>query len=290
MMFILTLLFCSSVDAGRFDDVEIRFENVKGNVWCLFGAGGNIGIFVGEDGILMIDDQFAPLANKIKASLKKKFNKKIKYIINTHWHGDHNGGNESFSNLAPIIAHQNVKTRLQKDQKRGKRLFPKRPKEAWPSISYQERLEIEFNGEEILLIHMPHGHTDGDSIVYFTQTKVLHMGDLFFTNRFPFIDLESGGSVAGYLENLSFILENFDAKVRLIPGHGVLSSMKELKVYYEMIVKTNQIVKSKKDAGFSLEAIIEEGLGKEFQSFHWGFIPEKKWIKTLYRDLQKEIK
>ncbi|PCJ21082.1 MAG: MBL fold metallo-hydrolase [Candidatus Cloacimonadota bacterium] len=286
MKIVYILIFTSSLLAHEsgFENIKIRIENVNKNIWCVFGAGGNIGISVGEDGILMIDDQFAPLAEKIQSALENKFHKKIKYIINTHWHGDHTGGNEAFSKIAPIIAQQNVKTRLQNIQKRGSRVFPKRPKEAWPTISYQKHLELEFNNEEVVLTHLPNGHTDGDSIVYFSKSKVLHMGDHFFTKRFPFIDIHTGGSVSGYLKNLSFVLKNFSKETKLIPGHGILSSMSDLEKYYQMILNTNKMVQDKKRAKKSLELIIKEGLGDKFKSYAWGFISEKKWIEVLFVD------
>ncbi|MCO4783783.1 MAG: MBL fold metallo-hydrolase [Candidatus Cloacimonetes bacterium] len=282
--FVLVSLFASTLLAHSpgFDLVKIKIEPVGGNVWVAFGAGGNIGLSVGEDGILMIDDQFAPLAEKIKIAIKEKFNKKIKYVVNTHWHGDHTGGNEAFSKLAPIIAQKNVKKRLKTAQKRGDKIFPKRPRAAWPTLSYEKSLAIEFNNEEIICSHLPDGHTDGDSIIYFTKSKVLHLGDHFFTERFPFIDVHSGGSVNGYLKNLEYVLGTFDQDTKLIPGHGKLSSMSDLKVFRQMISDTSKIVQNKKSKGQSLESIIKEGLGEKFKSYSWGFIPEKKWIKTLY--------
>lgn len=282
--FIVSLILTNALVAHSpgFDLVEIKLEKVAGNVWVAFGAGGNIGLSVGKDGVLMIDDQFAPLAKKIQTAIKEKFNKKIKYLVNTHWHGDHTGGNEIFSKLAPIIAQKNVKKRLQSVQKRGDKVFPKRPKEAWPTLSYEKSLAIEFNDEEIICSHLPNGHTDGDSIVYFTKSKVLHLGDHFFTERFPFIDVHSGGSVTGYLKNLEYIIETFAPETKLIPGHGKLSSMADLKVFYQMIKDTNKIVQDKKSSGESLEEITKEGLGERFKSYSWGFIPTEKWIKTLF--------
>jgi len=176
------LLFAISVTAQTdFSKVEIKVTKVAGNVYMLEGAGGNIGVSVGDDGILIVDDQFAPLADKIRAALKGIADKKLRFILNTHWHGDHTGGNEAFGPEAPVIAHDNVRKRMAVEQKSEvfKRTTPASPKEALPVITFNQNLTVHFNGEEIRAIHFPHGHTDGDSVIFFSQSNVVHLGDDF---------------------------------------------------------------------------------------------------------------
>src|SRR5690242_9404394 len=193
------LLFASSVAAQETDysKVQIKATKVAGNVYMLEGAGGNIGVSVGADGILIVDDEFAPLADKIRASLKTLGQGKLKFILNTHWHGDHTGGNVAFGPEATIIAHDNVRKRLATEQKVLGQTTPASPKEALPVITFDQSLSVHFNGEDIRAIHFPHGHTDGDSVIFFSASNVVHLGDDLFAGRFPFVDLDSGGSVEG---------------------------------------------------------------------------------------------
>ncbi|HKR60894.1 MAG TPA: MBL fold metallo-hydrolase, partial [Pyrinomonadaceae bacterium] len=187
----LLVLAVPVVQAQDFSKVEITATKVNGNIFMLQGQGGNIGVSVGADGILIVDDQFAPLADKIKAALKTLGEGKLKFVLNTHWHGDHTGGNAQFGPEAPIIAHDNVRRRLATEQKSEffKRTTPASPKEALPVITFDKSLSVHFNGEEIKVIHFPQGHTDGDSVIFFTTSNVVHMGDDFFVARFPFVDL-----------------------------------------------------------------------------------------------------
>src|SRR4026209_1900451 len=193
LLLLVLLLVAVPVNAQQTDwsKVEIKSTKVNGNVYMLEGAGGNIGVSVGADGILIVDDQFAPLADKIRAALKSLGEGKLKFILNTHWHGDHTGGNASFGPEAPIIAHDNVRRRLATEQKSEffKRTTPASPKEALPVITFDKSLSVHFNGEEIKVIHFPQGHTDGDSVIFFTSSNVVHLGDDFFAGRFPFVDL-----------------------------------------------------------------------------------------------------
>jgi cyclase len=218
-----------------FTRVEIKTTQVTGNIYMLNGTGGNIGASVGPDGILIIDDKFAPLADKIRAALRKIGGGKLQFILNTHFHGDHTGGNEAFGPEAPIIAHTNVRKRLMTEQTRGGRTSPAAPKKAWPVVTFDESLSVHFNGEEIKAIHYPHGHTDGDVVLFFTQSKVVHMGDVFFAGRFPFVDLDSGGDVEGLIENIGELVQQLPPGVKIIPGHGPVSSLNDLKAYHGML-------------------------------------------------------
>jgi glyoxylase-like metal-dependent hydrolase (beta-lactamase superfamily II) len=282
-------IFAGSVHAQQdFSKVEIKVIKVAGNVYMLQGAGGNIGVSVGADGILIVDDQFAPLADKIRAALKTLGDGKLRFVLNTHWHGDHTGGNASFSTEAPIIAHTNVRKRLETDQKIFGETVKASPKEALPVVTFDESLSVYFNGEEIRVIHYPHGHTDGDSVIFFTESNVVHMGDDFFAGRFPFVDLDSGGSVEGAMTNVGDILKKLPADVKIIPGHGPLSTLDDLKLYHRMLTETIGLVRQRMTAGKTLAQIKAEGLPEEWKAWGTGFIKTDAWIETIYRSLSKK--
>jgi len=268
-----------------FSKVEIKATKVSGNIYMLEGAGGNIGVSVGHDGILIVDDQFAPLADKIKAALKTLGDGKLKFILNTHWHGDHTGGNAAFSPEAPIIAQTNVRKRLsQGGTILGQEVKPA-PKEALPVITFDQSLSVHFNDEEIRVIHFPHGHTDGDSVIFFTNSNVVHMGDDFFAGRFPFVDLVSGGDVEGVTKNVGDIIARLPAGVKIIPGHGPISTIDDLKIYHRMLLETTEVVRKKMAAGKPLDQIKAEGLPEEWKSWGTGFIKTDAWIEIVYKSL-----
>jgi glyoxylase-like metal-dependent hydrolase (beta-lactamase superfamily II) len=288
---IVLLLFAISVTAQTdFSKVEIKVTKVAGNVYMLEGAGGNIGVSVGDDGILIVDDQFAPLADKIRAALKGIADKKLRFILNTHWHGDHTGGNVVFGPEAPVIAHDNVRKRMAVEQKSEvfKRTTPASPKEALPVITFNQNLTVHFNGEEIRAIHFPQGHTDGDSVIFFVSSNVVHLGDDFFAGRFPFVDLESGGSVEGLTKNIGEIITKIPNGAKLIPGHGPLSGLEDLMNYHNMLVTTSDIVRAKIKAGKTLEQIKSEGLPDTWKSWGTGFIKTDTWLETIYRSATKK--
>jgi cyclase len=272
-----------------FSKVEIKATKVSGNVYMLEGSGGNIGVSVGADGILIVDDQFAPLAEKIKAALKSLGDGKLKFILNTHWHGDHTGGNVVFGPEAPIIAQTNVRKRMSTEQKSEvfKSTTPAAPREALPVITFDQSLSVHFNGEEIKVIHFPQGHTDGDSIIFFTSSNVVHMGDDFFAGRFPFVDLESGGSVVGLAKNIGDVIPKIPAGAKLIPGHGPLSTIDDLKAYHRMLLATIDIVRQRIAAGKSLDDIKREGLPDEWKPWAAGFVKTDLWLELIYRSLSK---
>lgn len=289
---VLIIFLCASHAYAQEDysKVEIKAAKVAGNVYMLEGRGGNIGVSVGSDGILIVDDQYAPLADKIKAALKTLSEGKLKFVLNTHWHGDHTGGNVVFGPEAPIIAHDNVRKRLSTEQRIEvfKTTAPASPKEALPVITFGQSLSVHFNGEEIKVIHFPKGHTDGDSVIFFTGSNVVHMGDDFFAGRFPFVDLGSGGSVEGLAKNIGEILGKLPADVKLIPGHGPISTADDLKLYHRMIVETTDIVRKKIAAGKALAEIKKEGLPEEWKSWGTGFIKTDFWIETIHTSLSKK--
>jgi len=270
-----------------FSKVEVQAQKVNGNVYMLTGAGGNIGVSAGPDGVLIVDDQFAPLAEKIRDALKGINSGKLKFILNTHFHGDHTGGNKEFGPEAPIIAHANVRKRLSAEQTRGGQTTPAAPKEAWPVVTFDQSVSVHFNGEEIKALHFPHGHTDGDSVIFFTGSNVVHMGDDFFAGRFPFVDIDSGGDVDGLIKNIGEIIAQINPDAAIIPGHGPVSKLDDLKAYHRMLVETSGIVRKKMAAGKSLADIKSEGLGEEWKSWGTGFINGEKWIETIHRSNSK---
>jgi cyclase len=273
-----------------FSKVEIKVIPVAGGIYMLQGAGGNIGVSAGSDGILIVDDQYAPLAEKIRAALKglnAGQSGKLKFVLNTHWHGDHTGNNATFGPEAPIIAQENVRKRLSTEQHVMGNDVPASPAEALPVITFQESVSVHFNGEEIRVIHYPHGHTDGDSVIFFTKSNVVHMGDDFFKDRFPFVDLGSGGSVQGMTAGVEKVLAQIPANAKVIPGHGDLSDVEGLKKFHRMLVETAAIVQKQLKAGKNLDQIQTAGLPPEWKEWGSGFITTKLWLETVYNSLKK---
>jgi len=261
-----------------FSQVEVHSTHVAGNVHLMTGAGGNIGVSVGADGVLIVDDQFAPLAGKIEAALKKLSPGSLKFVLNTHHHGDHTGGNAHFGQQASIIAHANARRRMSGNTPASKPELP--------VITFEDSLSVWFNGEEIRLIHVPPAHTDGDCVIHFTRSNVYHFGDTFFSGRFPNIDLGGGGDVRGYIRNVAGFLGKIPPDARLIPGHGPLSTVKELREFHEMLVETSGIVERAIAAGKSLEEVIGEGLPAKWKSWEVPSLPTARWLDILYRGLK----
>lgn len=262
-------------------DVVIKTEKVAGNVYVLFGQGGNIGVSAGADGILMIDDQFERLADKIKAALKDLGSDRPRFVFNTHWHGDHSGGNPVFGRDSVVVAHENVRKRLSAPQNGLGEAVKPMAAVGLPMITYGQGLSIHFNGEEVRAVHFPNGHTDGDTVLFFTGSNVVHLGDDFFAGRFPFVDLNSGGSVEGLARNIGELIRQIPANAKLIPGHGAVSTVEDLKTYHRTITETTTIVRDKMKTK-SLDAIKKEGLPEKYQEWGTGFIKTDRWIETIY--------
>jgi cyclase len=264
---------------------EVKATPVAGPVHFLEGAGGNIGVSSGADGVLIVDDQFAELAPKIQAALDKLAGAgkgAPRFVLNTHFHGDHTGSNAIFGRSALIVAHENVRKRLLT----GGGGNPPMEPAGLPVITYADEngLSLHFNGEEVRLRHFPACHTDGDSVVWFSGSKVMHLGDLFFNGRFPFIDLDSGGSVAGLTRAVGTILAELPADVKIIPGHGPMATKADLERYHKLLVDTQALVKEALAAGDSVDAMVSNGLLKDYESWSWAFIDTKKFLETLVRE------
>jgi cyclase len=274
-----------------FSKVEIKAEKLNDTTWMLTGSGGNIGLSVGEDAVFIIDDQFAPLAPKITAAIARITPKPVKFVINTHWHGDHTGGNESFGKAgALIVAHDNVRRRMSSDQ--FIEFFNMRskaePKEALPVITYAAGLSLHLNGEEIRAIHVSNAHTDGDTVVHFTRSDIVHMGDTYFNGMYPFIDSDTGGSAEGIIAACDQALRFTTGKTQVIPGHGALSNAAELKAYRDMLAAVSGKVKALVAQGKKLDEIVAAKPSADYdEKWGKGFIKPDQFAQMLAKPLLK---
>ena len=284
LLAVLATLVAALPAQGRLDDVKIEIIPVAPGITMLIGAGGNIGVLSGPDGLVMIDDQFAELSDRIREALAKLEGGDLRFVINTHHHGDHTGGNANFGRQAAIIAHANVRKRLAEPEGEGE--AP--PPAALPVVTFTDSIQLSLNGQTLDVIHLANGHTDGDSAIFFCEADVVHMGDLFFSGRFPYIDRAHGGSLKGLLAATEQVLAGTGPKTRIIPGHGPLSTRKDLVAYGDMIRKTRQHVAERREAGLTLTEVQDEGLPEAWASWSWQFIDTKKWIAQLWQALEEE--
>lgn len=275
-----------------FSKVEIKTEKITDNIYVLFGQGGNVGVFVGKEKVLMIDDQFAPLSEKLVAAIKVLSDQPIEQLVNTHWHGDHTGGNENFGKMGvQIIAHDNVYERMSTQQNRGPgRTVEPSPEVALPKITFNDKMSLRIDNEQIMLIHVNNAHTDGDAWVYFVQSNVLHMGDTYFKGRFPYIDLSSGGSTKGVLEAANQALFLINEETVIIPGHGLLSNKKELTAYRDMLKTIIERVEKAMMEGKTIEDIDHEAMTEGFEAYDGGFISSERLVTFIVRSLGEESK
>lgn len=282
---LIFLLSCTPLLAFQnFDDVEIEIVPVNKNVYMLTGAGGNIGILTGEDGVFMIDDQFAPLSQKISDKLKTISEQPVKFLVNTHHHGDHVGGNANFQeDGALIFAHENVRKRLIKDVETNA---------GFPVVTFDQNINLHINGNDVVVAHVHNAHTDGDVLIYFPQSNVLHTGDTFFNGRFPYIDLESGGTVNGDIEAARTGLSLINENTKIIPGHGNIATYAEYEQYMKMLEEIRDNVLKALGEGRNEEDIVsDENLTNKFYSdeeMKDSFISGSKIRKTFYDDLKDQ--
>lgn len=269
-------------------DVTVKTSKVAGNVYILQGRGGNIGALVGQEGILIVDDDYKAVSEKLAAALKDLGSASPKFVFNTHWHGDHTEGNEFFGKQSMIVAHANVRKRLLDPPVIfGQKTAPYAPF-ALPMITYTASMSIQFNGEEVKAVHYPNGHTDGDTVVFFMGSNVVHLGDDFFVGRFPFVDLDSGGSVQGLINNVGSLLSTIPADAKLIPGHGPVATISDLKAYHTMLIESSKIVTDGMKAGKSLDDMKKAGLPEKFKEAGSGFIKTDQWIETIFKSYSKK--
>ena len=276
-----------AAEDDRFANVEVTSETLAPGVSVLFGAGGNIGVSHGEDGTVVIDDQFAELSPKIIAAIEKLGAQPARFLINTHWHYDHTGGNEAFGSAGALIfAQENVRIRLMGDQNSGKGNDPASPPAALPVVTFDKGIKLHLNGDDVQIIHMPNGHTDGDSIVYWTKANVVHMGDLFFNKvTLPFIDLESGGNAKGMLQGVEAALALMDERTKVIPGHGPIATKADLAAYRDMLETVIAAVGQAKQGGKSLAEIQAMKPAARWDTNPDAFIKGDAFVKAVYNSL-----
>lgn len=288
----LVLVVCTQFSFAQRDmsKVVIKEEKVGDQLYMMTGSGGNMALLHGVDGVFLIDDQFAPLTDKILAKVKFLTGKdKVDYLVNTHWHGDHTGGNAKLGKQgALILAHENVRERMERGRTKleaGRALKPA-PKEALPLMTFKEGMTLHLNGEDIMVFHVDVAHTDGDAIVYFPKSNVIHMGDTYFKGRYPYIDISSGGHINGVLKTLDRVIFLADSETKIIPGHGSLSNKKELQEYREVLMTCRDRMMKAIKAGQTLEEIESAGLTKEWdESWGSGFINPTFFRKVLFTNL-----
>ena len=289
--FALTMSLCGAASAQQqdFSKVNISVTKVAGNVYMLQGEGGNIGVSVGEDGIVIVDDQYAPLADKIKAALKGISDKPIRFVINTHHHMDHTGSNAIFQAGAPVIAQDNVRKRLQAGGAigNGVMMLDMKPaeKQALPILTFEHDMTLHLNGEDIRALHFPHGHTDGDAVIFFPKSGVVHMGDDFVTYGFPFVDLASGGSVEGMIDAVAKVISMLPADTKVIPGHGGISTMEDMNAYLIMLRSTRSTVAKAVKRGQTLEQMRTQNILEPWSKFSGPFVTKDGFLEALYNEL-----
>ncbi|MGA8618258.1 MAG: MBL fold metallo-hydrolase [Candidatus Sulfotelmatobacter sp.] len=285
--------FSTSIAAAQDEDfskVQMKVSKVAGHVYMLQGAGGNIGASVGDDGIVIVDDQYAPLAEKIQAALKGITDKPVRFIINTHYHGDHTGGNAYFQKQAPIIAQDNVRNRLESGGGAGNggsihMDVKSAPHDALPIVTFDHDVTVHLNGEDIRALYFPAGHTDGDSIIFFPHSNVVHMDDDFVTYGFPFIDVESGGSINGMIDAVAQVISQLPADVKVIPGHGPVSTLDDVRAYLTMLKETRDAVQKALKEGKSVDQMKQATLLDPWKKYSGDFVNEDAFLETLYASL-----
>lgn len=287
------LIYWVSSAQPNMDDAVISTIKIKDHIHMLQWQGaGNMLLLSGKDGNILIDDQFAPLSVKINAAVQAVHPGNIKFLFNTHYHGDHSGGNENFAKMgATILAHNNVRARLTADQRIINFTQPQKaaPEAAWPVITFGDELNVYFNGEDVMIFHVDNAHTDGDALYYLPKSNVLHTGDCFMKGRFPFIDRNSGGSVDGWLKGVSRALTIIDDETVIIPGHGDLANKKDYRDARDAVMSLRDMVKIKVKAGLDLDQIKALKLAQNYDSnFGSGFINSDAMVTTIYKELKGE--
>lgn len=281
------LAVLSTASAQSMDDVEIGIEPLAAGVYMLTGRGGNIGLVVSEDGAFLIDDQYAPLTDRILAAVRSVTDQPVKFVLNTHWHGDHTGGNENLAEKGTlVVAHDNVRERMSSEQVSEffGRTTPASADGALPVVTFNDAISFYLGEHEIRSFHVPHAHTDGDSVVHLPETNVIHAGDVVFYGLYPFVDVDAGGSLDGVIAGVERIAELADGETAIIPGHGPLIDREQLLGYHEMLKTVRERLGDAIEKGMSLEEIQAAGITSEFdEQWGGGFIPPDRWLELLHR-------
>jgi len=288
---LLSLLSLPAFAQQDFSKVEIRTEKLSDTVYMLVGAGGNLGLSVGDDAVFLVDDQFAPLTPKIEAAIAKITPKPVKFVLNTHWHGDHTGGNENLGKAgALIVAHENVRKRMSVEnfiEFLGMKTEPD-PRIALPVVTFTTDVTFHLNGDEIFAQHAPRAHTDGDAIVHFRKSDVVHMGDIMFNKLYPFVDTSTGGTVEGVIAAADRTLKEVGDTTRIIPGHGPLANRADLQAYRDMLATISGRIRDQMRAKRTLEQVQAAKPTAEFDAV-WGkgFLKPDKFVEMLYKNMEK---
>ncbi len=274
------------------EEVEIKVQQLTEHVYMLEGRGGNIGLSIGDDGVFMIDDQYAPLTPAILEAIGRLTDQPVKFVLNTHWHGDHTGGNENLGKAgAIIVAHDKVRERMSTEQFRkliGGRT-PPAADAALPMVTFNDRISFFMNDDEIQAFHVPPAHTDTDSMIYFSAADVLHTGDVFFNKRFPFIDVDLGGSVDGTIAAANLALEMTTGQTKIIPGHGPLASRQDLTDYRDILLTVRNSVAELIGRNCTLEEVLAEKLTESLdETWNWNFINGDTLVSVIYADLSAD--
>lgn len=278
------MLLSGPVCAQRdFSNVEITTVELGEGLFMMQGAGGNIGLSIGEDGPFVIDDQFAPLSEKITAAISEVSDQSVAFVLNTHYHGDHTGGNEAFGKAgAHIVAHENVRTRLLE----GVTSADNGVDDGLPVITFSHSMTFHWNGQEIYIWHPKPAHTDGDAIIYAKDANVVHMGDVFFNGGYPYIDIDAGGDLSGYIETHDSVLAMINEDTKIIPGHGPLASKSDLEKTASMLKDVKARIQNLINQGMSEDAVVAADPLSDLNP-HWGqgFINGEKMTRSAYRSL-----
>jgi cyclase len=287
----LLLLFAATAATAQqdFSDVEVVATPIRDGLYLVTGRGGNIVASTGEDGTFLVDDQYAPLTERIQAALDQVTEQPVRFVINTHWHGDHVGGNENFAEAgAIIVAHENVRRRMGSEQFMAtfNITVPASPAKALPVVTFTQGVSLHLNGDTVRVIHVANAHTDGDALVYFERANVLHMGDIYFHGTYPFIDLGSGGGIHGMVAAIAVGLELADQETVIVPGHGPLSDRAGLVAYGEMLTAIRDRIAALKQEGKSRDEVIAAAPTAEFdERLGQGFISAERLAGFIYDSL-----
>lgn len=289
---VMLMLVATTVQSQSMDDVEIGVSPVADGVYALTGRGGNIGLVVTEDGSFLIDDQYAPLTDRILAAVRSVTDQPVKFVLNTHWHGDHTGGNENLAGQGTlVVAHDNVRERMSSEQVSEffGRTTPPSADGALPVMTFDSTVTFHLGDQTVHAFHLPHAHTDGDSVVHLPDANVIHTGDIVFYGLYPFVDVDSGGSLAGMIAAVEQIAELADGDTAIITGHGPVIDREQLLGYHEMLKTVHERLADAIAQGQSLEDIKAVGITAEYdETWGDGFIPTDRWIELLYRDLTRD--
>jgi glyoxylase-like metal-dependent hydrolase (beta-lactamase superfamily II) len=280
------------IHAQDFDDVQIETVQVGPGVYMLTGSGGNLAVSVGQDGVFLVDDQYAPLTEKILAAIRSISDEPVRFVINTHWHGDHVGGNENIGQAgALILANDNVRKRMSVEQFREAfdRTVPAAPEAALPVVTFSEAVTFHINGGELHAFHVDSAHTDGDAMIHFRDVNVIHMGDVYFNGLYPFVDFSAGGSIDGIIAATKKVLEIVDDDTRIIPGHGPLSNKVELEAYLDMLVGVRDAIRERIAMGLDRDAVIAaEPTARWDEAWGAGWLTPEQFVGIVYSDLSRK--